>query len=338
MRDEEARSMRARSAFSLVPFSFFLVPSAFCLAAACAAADAAQKFPNRPIRMVVAATVGSGPDVIARLIGIKLTEIWGEQIVVDSRPGASGLIGAETVAKAAADGHTLWMATLTQLISTTLHQRLGLASDFAAVGLVATTPFIIASSATVPARSIAELIDFAKTRPGQLLYGTGGEGTTAHLCIEILRRMTGIDLVHVPYKSSPLALTDMMGGQIHLICVAAPALPPFVKSGKVRALAVTSATRTPLAPGLPPVADAVPGYDLTGWYGLLAPRGTPAEIISRVNGAVVAVLKNRGVEERLLAVGAEAAGSTPAEFGAFLRKETARWERVLRESGIRPGQ
>jgi tripartite-type tricarboxylate transporter receptor subunit TctC len=288
--------------------------------------------------MVVAATVGSGPDILARQIGIKLTEVWGGQIVVDSRPGASGLIGAETVAKAVPDGHTLWMATMTQLISTTLHQRLGLATEFAPVGMVATTPFIIAASTTVPARSIAELIDVAKSRPGQLLYGTGGEGTTPHLCMEILRRMTGIDLVHVPYKSSPLALTDMMGGQIHLGCVAAPALPPFVKSGKVRALAVTSAARTPLAPGLPPVADTVPGYDLTGWYGLLAPRGTPPEIVSRINAVVVTALKNKDVEERLLALGAEAAGSTPAEFGAFLRKETARWEKVLREAGIRPVQ
>jgi tripartite-type tricarboxylate transporter receptor subunit TctC len=285
--------------------------------------------------MVVASTVGSGPDIVARQLGIKLTQAWGEQIVVDSRAGASGLIGAETVAKATPDGHTLWMATMTQLISTTLQQKFSLAKEYAPVGMVATTPFIIAASTAVPVKSIAELIDFAKARPGQLLYGSAGEGTSSHLCMEILKRMTGIDLVHVPYKSSPIALTDMMGGQVHVTCVAAPALPAFVKSGKVRALAVTSMARTPLAPGLPPVAETVPGYDLTGWYGLLAPRGTPAEVVFRINAAVIAALKNREVEERLLAVGAEAAGSTPAEFGAFLRQETTRWERVLRESGIR---
>ncbi len=315
-------------------YPFCLLPSAILLAVA--SADAAQRFPSRPIRMVVASSVGSGPDIIARQLGIKLTETWDEQIVVDSRAGASGLIGAETVSKAAPDGHTLWMATMTQLISTTLHQKFALAKEFAPVGMVATTPFILAASTSVPVKSIAELIDLAKARPGQLLYASAGEGTTPHLCMEILKKMTGIDLVHVPYKSSPLALTDMMGGQVHVSCVAAPALPAFVKSGKLRALAVTSMARTPLAPGLPPVAEAVPGYDLTGWYGLLAPRSTPAEIVSRINQAVNNALKNREVEERLLAVGAEAARSTPAEFGAFLRKETVRWEKVLRESGVRP--
>jgi tripartite-type tricarboxylate transporter receptor subunit TctC len=150
--------------------------------------------------------------------------------------------------------------------------------------------------------------------------------------------MTGIDIVHVPYKSSPLALTDVMAGQIHLSCVAAPAVPPFVKSGKVRALGVTSTARTRLAPGLSPIAETVPGYDLTGWYGLLAPRGTPPEIIARINAAMVAALKNRDIEERLLAVGAEPVGSSPAEFGAFLRRETVRWEQVLKDAGIRPPQ
>ena len=148
--------------------------------------------------------------------------------------------------------------------------------------------------------------------------------------------MTGIDLVHVPYKSSPLAMTDMFSGQIHLGCVAAPGVPAYLKSGKVRALAITSATRTPLAPGMAPVAETVPGYDLTGWYGLLAPRGTPAEIVSRINTAVTKVLKDAAFQERLLAMGAEAVPSTPADFGAMLRTETARWDKILKEAGIRP--
>jgi tripartite-type tricarboxylate transporter receptor subunit TctC len=288
--------------------------------------------------MVVAAAAGSGPDVIARHLGATLTEAWGQQIVVDTRPGASGLIGAETVAKAAPDGYTLWMATMTQLISTTMHAKFVMAKEFAPVGLVATTPFVLAASTSIPAKTVAELIELAKTRPGQLLYASGGEGTTPHLCMEILKRMAGIDLVHVPYKSTPLSMTDMMSGQIQLGCIAAPGLPAFVKSGKVRALAVTSVTRTPLAPGLAPVADAVPGYDLTGWYGLLAPRGTPPDVVSRINAAVVGALKNREFADRLLNLGAEAASSTPAEFGAFLHKETARWEKVLKETGIRAAQ
>ena len=288
--------------------------------------------------MIVAATVGSGPDILARQLGNKLTEAWGQQVVVDPRAGATGLIGAEMVARAAADGYTLWMATLTQLISTTLHGRFAMATEFAPVGLVATTTFVIASSSAVPVKSIAELVEYAKARPGQLLYGSGGDGSTSHLCMEILRRMAGIDIVHVPYKGSVIALTDMMGGQVHLNCAAAPTLQAFLKSGRVRALAVTSAGRTPLAPGLPPVAEAVPGYELTGWYGLLAPAGTPRDIIAQLNAAVVKALENRELQERLLALGAEAASSTPAQFGAFLRKETARWEQVLRESAIRPAR
>ena len=321
---------------------FRLPPSAFILASAALlatnAADAAEPFPVRPIRMVVAAAAGSGPDVIARHLAVKLTEAWGQQIVVDTRPGASGLIGAETVAKATPDGYTLWMATMTQLISTTLHGRFVMAKEFAPVGLVATTTFVLASSTTIPARTVAELIDLAKAKPGQLLYASGGEGTTPHLCMEIFRRMAGIDIVHVPYKSTPLSMTDMMSGQIQLGCIAAPGMPAFLKGGRVRALAVTSAGRTQLAPGLPPVAEVLPGYDLTGWYGLLAPRGTPAETLASINAVVGDVLKNREFAERLLALGAEPASSTPAGFGAFLRKETARWEKVLRESGIRAAQ
>jgi tripartite-type tricarboxylate transporter receptor subunit TctC len=330
----------SRLAHSASPRSFLLPPSAFLLAAAvlAGAADATEPFPVRPIRMVVASITGSAPDIIARHLGAKLTETWGQQIVVDTRPGASGLIGAETVGRAAPDGYTLWLGTQTQLISTILHGKFVMSREFAPAGLVATTTFVFVASAAVPAKTLAEFIEFAKARPGQLFYSTGGEGTSGHLCVELLRRMTGIDLVHVPYKSSPLAMTDMMSGQIHLSCIAAPSVPSFVKSGKVQALAVTSAARTPLAPGLPPAADAVPGYDLTGWYGMLAPRGTPAEIVSRINAAVVSALRDPAFQERLLTLGAEAAGSTPADFAAMLRKDTARWEKALKEIGVRPAQ
>ena len=305
---------------------------------ACGNAGAVDPYPARPIRMVVAAAAGSGPDIIARHLGAKLAETWGQQIVVDTRPGASGLIGAETAAKAAPDGYTLWLATMTQLISTTLRGKFEMPQEFAPVGLVATTTFVLAVSAAVPASTVAELIELAKARPGQLQYASGGEGSAPHLCMEIFGRMAGVDLVHVPYKSIPLSMTDMMSGEIQLGCIAAPAVPAFVKTGKVRALAVTSAARTRLAPGLPPVADSVPGYDLTGWYGLLAPRGTPAGIISRINAAAGVALHGRDLAERLLALGSEAAGSTPAEFGEFLRKEHARWANALAETGTRAAQ
>lgn len=293
-----------------------------------------QAFPVRPVRMVVAAVVGSGPDILARQLGARLTEAWGQQIVVDPRAGASGLIGAELVARAAPDGYTLWMATMTQLISTTMHGKYRLAQEYTPIGMVATTPYVIASSASLPVQSIAELIEYAKARPGQLLYGSAGDGSTPHLCMEIFRRMAGLELVHVPYKSSVPALTDMMGGQVHLSCAAAPALQAFVKTGKVRALGVTSASRTQLAPGLAPIGESVPGYELMGWYGLLAPAGTPKHIIERINAEVVKALGTAQLQERLIALGAEAAPSTPAQFGAFLKKETQRWEKALREARI----
>ena len=299
---------------------------------------AAQTFPTRPIRIIIATTVGSGPDILARQIGIKLTEAWGQQIVIDPRAGASGLIGAELTANATADGYTLWMATMTHVIATTMYQRLLLARDFAPVSLVASTPYVIAINASVPVKSIAELIAYAKARPGQILYSSAGQGSTPHLCMEMFRTMAGINLVHVPYKGAAPAITDMMAGQVQVACVAAPALQPFMQGGKVRVLGVTTSAPTPLAPGVPTIAEAVPGFELVGWYGLLAPLGTPKAIIDKVNSGISRALATPEVQERLVAVGAEAVGSTPAAFGEFLRKETIRWGKVLRDAGIRPSE
>lgn len=299
------------------------------------AAVGASDFPIKPIRLVVAGAVGSGTDILARQIGVKLTEAWGQPVVIDPRMGASGLIGAELVSKSAADGYTLWMATMSQLISTTLFQRLLLAKEFAPVSLVATTPYVIAVNAAVPVNSIAELIAYSKARPKQVLYGSAGQGTNMHLCIEMFRAMTGVDLFHVPYKGTTPALNDLIGGQVQLICASAPTLQPFVKGGRLRTLGVTSRARTVLAPDLPPVAESVPGFELVGWYGLLAPLGTPKEIVSRINSAVVKSLKTAEAHERLVAQGAEAVGSSPAEFEDFLRRETVKWAKVLRDANIR---
>ena len=299
-------------------------------------ACAADVYPSKPIRMMIATTIGSGPDVIARLLGTRLSELWGQQIVVDNRAGASGLIGAELVAKSAPDGYTLWMATMTQLISTTMYQKYMMTQDFEPVAIVASTPYVIAVSAALPVKTLAEFVAYAKARPGQVMYGSGGQGSTPHLCMELFQSTAGVQLSHVPYKGSVIALTDMMGGQMHATCAAAPAMPPFVQSGKVRSLGVTTRAPTPLAPGLPTVAEAVPGFELVGWYGVLAPRGTPKEIIARVNKGLADVLRNPEVQARLIAVGAEAAHASPAASGAFLQKETARWSKVLRDANIRP--
>ena len=313
-----------------------LIAAAAVIPALAAAAAAEQPYPVKPIRMMTASTIGSGPDVIARLLGTRLTELWGQQVVIDNRAGASGLIGAELVAKSAPDGHTLWMATMTQLISTTMYQRYMMTKDFIPVGMVGSTPFVIAISSVLPVKNMAEFIAYAKARPGQVMYGSGGQGSTPHLCMELLQNLAGIKLAHVPYKGSVIALTDMMGGQMHSSCAAAPALPPFVQGGKVRSLAVTTRAPTQLAPGLPPVAEAVPGYELVGWYGVLAPLGTPKAVIEKINKGLAEILRIPDVQARLVSVGAEAAHLSPAEFGAFLQRETARWDKVLRDANIKP--
>jgi tripartite-type tricarboxylate transporter receptor subunit TctC len=295
-----------------------------------------QNFPAKPIRMIIAESSGSGADILARQIGGKLTQAWGQSVVVDSRTGASGLIAAELVARSAPDGYTIWMATMTQLISTTMYQRFMMADEFMPIGMVASTYFVIAANAAAPVHSIAELIAYAKARPGQILYGSTGQGSSTHLCMELFRTMTGIELVHVPYKSAAMRLADLAGGQLQVSCAVAPSLQAFVKSGRVRALGVTAAQRTLLVPGVPSIAESVPGYEIVGWYGLLAPLGTPKAIVAQINSMVVKVLQTAEVQDRLIALGAEAAGSTPAEFGAFLRNQTSKWAKVLRESNIRP--
>jgi len=306
--------------------------------AATSCLGAAPAYPTRPVRMVVASTSGSGPDILARHVSSRLAELWSQQIVVDNRAGASGLIGAEIVAKAAPDGHTLWMATMTQLISTTLYQRYVMSQAFAPVGRVANTAYVIAVSAGVEARSIPDFIAYAKARPGKVLYASAGQGTTPHLCMEQFMAMAGIRMLQVPYKSTALALTDMLSGQVQATCSAAPPVHPFVKTGKVRLLGVTTRAPTPLVPGLAPVADAVPGFELVGWYGLIAPPDTPRQLIARINADLGKVLKLPELEERLHALGAEAAPSSTADFAAFLQREHARWSKMLTDLGIRPAQ
>ena len=298
-----------------------------------AAADAAQRqpFPTRPVRMIVSNAPGSAPDVIARLVSAKMGEIWGQQIVIDNRPGATGLIAAELTARAAPDGYTLWMNTMTQLIATLQAERYMLARDFEAVSLVGSTPFVIVVSQSLPVKSIAELIAYAKARPGQLSYASAGQWGSSHMCMEALSAMSGISMVHVPYKSSTQALTDIVGGRMHMYCPAAPGLPMF--AGKVRPIAMTYLKPSPLAPGLPPVADTLPGFELLGWYGMQVPLKTPKPLIAKINADLVTALKDPELRERLFKVGAEGVGNSPAEFAVFLNNETARWDKVLKQAG-----
>jgi len=310
--------------------------AALVMSAAGCEARAAQDYPSRPIRFISATAPGSGSDVIARLVSPRLSENFGQQVVVDNRAGASGLIGAEVTARAAPDGHTFWIATLSQLISTTLANRLQLATEFAPIGLVATTPFVIVVSSGLPVASTAEFIAYAKSRPGQIMFGSSGAGTSPHLCLELFQTMAGLKLLHVPYKGMAPAITDIMAGQIHAGCPAAPSMTIF--GGRVKVLGVTSPGPTPLAPGVPPIADTLPGYELLGWYGLLAPRGTPKAIIARINQEFAKTVNAPDIRERLLAAGAEPAMSSPEAFSAFLHKESEKLRRLLKDAGVKSTQ
>ncbi len=296
----------------------------------------AQPYPSRPVRLLTPTAAGSGSDVVARIISGKLTEALGRQVVVDNRAGVSGLLAAEIVAKAAPDGYTLGMITLTQLTATVLYQRHLADKDFAPVSRVGSTPFVIVASPQLPVKTIPELIAYAKARPGQVLYASGGQGSTPHLCMEMFKAMAGVDIMHVPYKSSILAVTELGSGQVQLLCSAIPTLHATMQSAKARPLGVTSREPSKLAPGVPAIAATVPGFDMDGWYGIVVPVGTPQDIIAKLNSTFTQVLRLPEIQERLLGVGAEALTSTPAEFGAFLKNETQRWTKVIREAGIKP--
>jgi tripartite-type tricarboxylate transporter receptor subunit TctC len=285
---------------------------------------------------VASTAVGSGSDVISRLLAPRLTEVLGQQVIVDNRPGASGLMAAEVAARAAPDGYTLWMVTQTQLISTTLFERFHLHKDYVPIGMLGGTPFVIVASNTLNVKSIAELIVLAKAKPGFVMYGSSGAGTSGHLCLELLQSLAGVKLTHVTYKGSMMALTEVMGGQIHVTCPAAPSVSLIAGGQKVRVLGVTTRAPTALAPGVPAVADALPGYELNGWYGMLAPPGTPKALATRLNQVFSSIVNEPAVRDRLFGVGMEATPSPPEPFAVFLRKEHERWAKLLKEAGVKP--
>lgn len=297
-----------------------------------------QPYPVRPVRMIIANGPGSAPDVIGRLLGAKLAESWGQPIIVDNRPGATGLIAVELLAKSAPDGHTMFLSTMTQLIAMLMYQKYMLDTELAAVTLVGTTPFAIAVAGTSPVKSMADWIAYVKARPGQLNYGSGGNWGSSHLCIESLMAMTGIKMTHVPYASTATAFNDVIGGNIFTYCPAAPGMSAYTATGRIRALGVTYQKPTRLLPGIPPVSDTVPGFELLGWYGMNVPLKTPPAVINKINAELVKALKDPQLQERMLVAGAEAVGSTPAEFTAFLKKNTEHWTKVLKESGAKLGQ
>lgn len=305
--------------------------------AAIAAPAAAQEFPVRPIRIIVAYTPAGATDILARAVGQKMSEHWGQSVIVDNRPGAAGNIGTEIAAKAAADGYTLLMATAgSHGINPGLYRKLAWSpKDFTAVSLVANVPNILVVNNALPIKSVKELIAYAKANPGKLSYGSPGLGSTAHLSMELFKSMTGTNLIHVPYKGSAGVMADVMSGQIAVTMDNIPPYLPQVRAGKIRALAVSPAKRTPAAPDIPTVAEAgVPGYESVAWFGLVAPSGTPKAVIDKLAAETQRILKLPDVHERIASLGAEVVGSSPADFNAFITSEMAKWAKVIKEAHV----
>ncbi|MBI3068041.1 MAG: tripartite tricarboxylate transporter substrate binding protein [Betaproteobacteria bacterium] len=310
--------------------------AALAIGIACSAL--AQTYPTRAVRLIVGFPPGGTVDLLARITAPKLSERWGQQAVVDNRPGAGSTIAAEIVAKANADGYTLLMITMSYAVSAGLYQNLAYhpVDSFAPVTLVGSTPMILLAHPSLPVKSLSQLIALAKARPGQLNFASAGAGSFPHLAGELLKRMAGIDIVHVPYKGAGPAFTDLVGGHVELQFASLPGSLPYIRAGKVRPIAVTSAKRSRAMPEVPTIAESgIAGYELTNWYGLLAPAGTDRKIVERLNGDFVAILQIRDVAEAFARVGAEPVTSTPREFEVYLRSEVEKWSKVIKDAGIR---
>ena len=299
----------------------------------------AQTYPVKSVRMVVPFAAGAGSnDIMARLVAQKLTESFGQQVVVDNRPGASGIIGTDIVAKAQPDGYTLLMMSLTFSVNPSLFSKLpyDTIKDFIPVTMVASAPLMLVVHPSVPAKSVAEFIAYAKANPGKLNFGSGGPGTTPHLAGEMIKTTAGLQMTHIPYKGGAPALADLVGGQIQFMCENIPGTLPFAKSGKLRALAVTDLKRSPLLPELPTLDESgLRGYQIVGWNGLFVPTGTPPAIVTKLHSAVVGALALPDVKERLTIMGADGVGDTPQHFAAFIKAEIPKWAQVVKAAGLK---
>ncbi|HKE38922.1 MAG TPA: tripartite tricarboxylate transporter substrate binding protein [Casimicrobiaceae bacterium] len=304
-----------------------------------ASASGAQGYPNHAIRLVVPFPAGGTTDILARAVAQKLTEAVGQSVVVDNRPGAGGNIGADVVAKSAPDGYTLLMGTVgTHAINPSLYAKMPYdhVKDFVPVVLVAGVPNVLVVNPSLPVNSVADLIKLAKSKPGSINFASSGNGTSIHLSGELFKTMAGVDMTHVPYKGSAPALTDLIGGQVQVMFDNLPSSLPYIKAGKLRAIAVTSLKRAPALPDVPTISESgLPGFEASSWFGVLAPAGTPPAVVTRLNSEVNKWLQTPEAKEQLLAQGAQAAGDTPEQFAAFIRSETEKWAKVVKASGAK---
>lgn len=317
------------------------LPLLLALASMLGCANAiAQSYPSRPIRFVVPYPPGGSVDIAARAVGQKLSEAWGQPVVVDNRAGAGGNIGADLVAKSPADGYTLLMgAVATHAINPTLYGKIPYdpVKDFAPVALVVQVPNILVVNPAVPANTVKELIELARAKPGTLNFGSGSTGSTGHLAGELFNTMAGVKMVHIPYKGAAPAMADLLSGQVQLMFDNLANALPTIKAGRLRALAVTTLARSPFMPDLPTIAESgLTGFDLTTWFGVMVPAGTPPDIVAKLNAEIVRALNTKDMRERLEKMGAEPpTNNTPEHFAAFMRVEAAKYAKVVRESGAK---
>ena len=298
----------------------------------------AQPFPNKAVRIIVAFPPGGGVDIVARTMGPRLTEIWHQPVVVDNRPGASGVIGTEAAARSAPDGHSLFIGTLGNLTANQyLYPKMPVdpLRDLAPLTQVVAVHFVMTAHPSLPAKNVKELIALAKSRPGQINYASSGPGGAPHLGAELFKSMTKVNMIHIPYKGSGLSFVDLLAGQVSLTCDSQLQSLPYIKAGRLRALAVLGGKRSPLLPDVATVGETVPGYELTNWFGMTVPAATPRDLINRIYGDVSKVLQQADFRDRITGMGADVIGSTPEQFGAFMKSESAKWGRVIRDAGIK---
>ncbi len=298
----------------------------------------ATTYPNKPLRMIVPFAPGGGLDISARLIGHKITEKWGQNVVVDSRPGAATIVGTEIASKSPPDGYTVLMITTTFAINPSLYAKLpyDAGKDFTLVTQLNSQPNVVVAPVSFPGKSVNELIALAKAKPGELTFATPGTGSAPHLSAEMFQRAAGINMIHVPYKGIPAAVTDIIGGRITILFTTTISAAPHIKVGKLRAIAITSAKRQLSMPDVPTVGETLPGYRAEAFQGMVVPAGTLQAIVNKLSAEVARIVKLPDVAQRFLLDGAETVGSNPQEFAAFLKGEMLKWRKVIRDAGIKP--
>ncbi len=325
-----------RSQTGVTQFSAARVSAMAMLAMIAPVAHAAD-YPTRPVRLIVGFPPGGAADILGRIAAQQLTERFGQQVVVDNRGGAGGLVATELAARATPDGYTLLFTSMPHVINPHLYKKVQYDAirDFAPAVQFVTGPLMLAANASFPAKAVKDLIAYAKARPGQINYASSGSGASSHLAMELFKTMAGIDMNHIPYKGTGPLMTDLIAGQVPLTIASAVPLTPQVRAGKLRGMAVTGPKRSPSFPDLPAIAETVPGYDVVNWFGILAPAGTPAAIVTRINVEMNKALAAQQVKDTLRSQSADSAGGTPEEFARIVRADFAKWAKVVRDSGAR---